>query len=291
LTLPGAGGTVSFKYDPFGRRIEKTTSSATSIYAYDGVNLIEETNSSGAVVARYAQGSTIDEPLAMLRSSTTSYYQADGLGSITSLSNTAGPVAQTYTFDSFGKQTASSGSLTNQFQFTGRELDTETGLYSYRARYLDPSAGRFLSEDPLGFSVGPNFYACVLNNPANDIDPAGLDPYDIFKRARNSLKKGSCVLSVALCRLVEQVSALNSMGNDAVTNTTIAQQAHGPATGQEDAQRLQLCLAADKNCESILECAARMALTNPLPPPWWLSDLVRYFSKIPQAPAPPIKRE
>jgi hypothetical protein len=86
--LPGTGGTVSFKYDPIGRRIYKSSSSGTSIYTYDGDNLIEETNSSGAAVARYSQGFNIDEPLAMLRSSTTSYYQADGLGSLTSLSNT-----------------------------------------------------------------------------------------------------------------------------------------------------------------------------------------------------------
>jgi len=81
VTLPGAGGTVTFKYDPFGRRIYKSSSNGTSIYAYDGDNLAEETNSSGTVVARYTQGEDIDEPLAVLRSSTTSYYQADGLGS------------------------------------------------------------------------------------------------------------------------------------------------------------------------------------------------------------------
>ncbi len=79
----------------------------------------------------------------MLRSSTTSYYEADGLGSVTSLSNAAGALAQTYTFDSFGKQTASSGSLTNPFQFTGREFDTESSLYFMRARYFDPTTGRF----------------------------------------------------------------------------------------------------------------------------------------------------
>src|SRR6266403_5779009 len=56
VTLPGTGGTVSCKYDPFGRRIYKSSSSGTSIYAYDGQNLVEETNASGAVVARYAQG-------------------------------------------------------------------------------------------------------------------------------------------------------------------------------------------------------------------------------------------
>jgi RHS repeat-associated protein len=174
VTLPGSGGTVSFKYDPFGRRIEKTSSAGTSIYGYDGNDLVEETNSSGSVVARYSQNLSIDEPLAMLRSSTISYYQADGLGSITSLSNTAGVLAQTYTFDSFGNQTASSGSLTNSFRYTARELDSETGLYFYRARYFDPQAGRFLSEDLMRFAIGPNSYAYVGNDPTGQIDPSGL---------------------------------------------------------------------------------------------------------------------
>jgi YD repeat-containing protein len=69
VTLPGTGGTISFKYDPHGRRVYKSSSAGTSIYAYDGDDLIEETNASGAVVARYSHGPTIDEPLAMLRAS------------------------------------------------------------------------------------------------------------------------------------------------------------------------------------------------------------------------------
>jgi YD repeat-containing protein len=94
VTLPGGGGTVSFAYDPFGRRIKKVSSAGTSVFAYDGDNLIEEPNSTGAVVARYSQGLNIDEPLAMLRSGANSFYNADGLGSITSLSNAAGALAQ-----------------------------------------------------------------------------------------------------------------------------------------------------------------------------------------------------
>lgn len=58
---------VSFKYDPFGRRIYKSSSSGISVFAYDGDNLVEETNAAGAVVARYEQTQKIDEPLAMLR--------------------------------------------------------------------------------------------------------------------------------------------------------------------------------------------------------------------------------
>jgi len=173
VTLPGSGGTVSFKYDPFGRRVYKS-SSTTSIFAYDGDNLIEETNSSGTVVARYAPGQNIDEPLAMLRGGATSFYNADGLGTITSLANTSGSLAQAYTFDSFGKQIGSSGSLTNAFQYTAREFDPETGLYFYRARYYDPVTGRFLSEDPIRSSLQPNRYKYVRNNPVRRIDTSGM---------------------------------------------------------------------------------------------------------------------
>jgi len=172
-TAVGSGD--SFKYDPFGRRTEKSASAATSVFAYDGDNLIEETNASGTVVARYSQSQNIDEPLAMLRSSATSYYNADGLGSVTSLTNSSGAAAQTYAFDSFGKLTASSGSLTNPFQYTAREFDTETNLDYYRARYYDPLTGRFLNEDSIRWFSGTiNFYDYVHNDPQDLIDPLGL---------------------------------------------------------------------------------------------------------------------
>ena len=79
-----------------------------------------------------------------------------------------------YTYDSFGKLTASSGSLVNSFQYTARESDTETGLYYYRARYYDPTAGRFVSEDPIGFYGGDtNLYRYVWNSPTRFADPIG----------------------------------------------------------------------------------------------------------------------
>jgi YD repeat-containing protein len=66
VTLPNSGGTVSFKYDPFGRRIYKQSPTAMSIFVYDGDNLIETVNETGSTVARHAQGQNIDEPLAMV---------------------------------------------------------------------------------------------------------------------------------------------------------------------------------------------------------------------------------
>jgi RHS repeat-associated protein len=175
VTLPGQFGTVSFRYDRIRRRIYKSSSSGTSIYAYDGSNLAEETNASGAPVARYAQGLNIDQPLAMLRSGTVSYHEADGLGSVASLSNTAGVTASNYMYDSFGNLVATSGSVVNNFRYTGREFDTETGLYYYCAKYYDPVNGRFASEDPLKFFGGDiNLCRYVWNHPTSLRDPRGL---------------------------------------------------------------------------------------------------------------------
>src|SRR4029077_21064565 len=89
-------------------------------------------------------------------------------------SSSAGGLANTYSYDSFGKLTASSGTLTNPFQYTGREFDSETEIYYYRARYYGPSTGRFISEDPIGFQGGGNFYRYVRNIPTTLIDPLGL---------------------------------------------------------------------------------------------------------------------
>ena len=175
VVLPGSGGTVSFKYDPFGRRVQKSSTTGTVNYLYDGRDLIEEVDNNGNVLARYTDGPGFDQPLSMLRSGITSYYQADVLSTITSLSNSAGALTNTYTYDSFGKLTTSTGSVVNPLRYTGREFDPETGIYHYRARYYDPSVGRFISEDPIRFWGGIDFYAYTLNNPVNWIDPFGLE--------------------------------------------------------------------------------------------------------------------
>jgi RHS repeat-associated protein len=171
--VPGVG-TVTFKYDPFGRRVQKLSASGTTNYLYDGMNLLEEVDNSGSVLARYNQTRGLDEELSEFRAGATSYYEADGLGSITSLSNAAGALANTYTYDSYGRPTASTGTLSNPFQYTGREFDSQTGLYFNRARYFDPAMGRWLSEDPIRFFGDKNFYRYSLNNPVNYSDPSGL---------------------------------------------------------------------------------------------------------------------
>ena len=181
VTLPGTGGTLTFKYDTLGHRVQKvfTQSSATTTtnYLYDGNNAVADVDQNGNVLARYAATRNIDEPLVELRSSITSYYLQDGLGSVTSLTTPAGVVGN----DSFGNQIASSGSITNRFQYAAREFDPETGIFYNRARYFDPTTGRFLSEDPLRFETSVNFYTYAANDPVKFDDPSGLSSQDIGK--------------------------------------------------------------------------------------------------------------
>ncbi len=98
-----------------------------------------------------------------------------GLGSTIALADTAGVVQTSYSYEPFGKATVSGTSNSNPFRFTGREEDGATGLYFFRARYLNPTFGRFISEDPIGFAGGdPNLYAYVGNGPTYRTDPLGL---------------------------------------------------------------------------------------------------------------------
>lgn len=58
----------------------------------------------------------------------------------------------------------------------------------YRARYYDSVPGRFLTEDPIGFKGGLNFYRSVFNSPIGLTDPMGLSPSDV-QRIKDLCKK------------------------------------------------------------------------------------------------------
>jgi RHS repeat-associated protein len=180
--VPGTG-TVNFKYDPFGRRIQKSSPLGTTNYLYDGDNLIEEMDANANALSRYTQGPGIDQLFAELRSGTVSYYQSDVLSTVTSLSNLAGTLANTYSYDAFGNLIGSAGTLINPFQYTGRDYDSETGLRYDRARYYDPRIGRFVSEDPARLKGGIDFYSYAANSPANFIDPFGFTPSCVMTSA------------------------------------------------------------------------------------------------------------
>ncbi len=205
LTQVVKGGvTTSFTYDALGRRASKTVSGVTTKFLYDGADLLEETNTAGTVQARYLYGPGIDEPLELKRGTTTSAYSTDGLGSITHLTTATGAIVETYTYETFGKltiknaagTTLATSALGNRFTFTGREWDSETGLYYYRARYYHPGQGRFLSRDPLGYLPDVNLYRYVENDPTSRTDPFGLEAKQPTRDLKNAVEEnigfGSC---------------------------------------------------------------------------------------------------
>ena len=68
------------------------------------------------------------------------------------------------------------------YLFNGKELDTETGLYYYGARYYDPRVSIFLNVDPLAEKTMTP-YTYTNNNPINLIDPTGMKSEDWYEGA------------------------------------------------------------------------------------------------------------
>ena len=135
---------------------------------YDGSNVLQ---------ARYTHGPGIDEPIAVTKGGSTFFYHQDGLGTVTDLTDSAGATAKSYSYAAYGNIVDQTGTLDQPYTYTGREFDSETGLYYYRERYYDPQASIFLQKDPLGVqTVGPNLYGYVLQNPVRFNDPFGLRP-------------------------------------------------------------------------------------------------------------------
>jgi RHS repeat-associated protein len=172
------GNTASFVYGPFGRRISKTVYGTSTNYLYDGVNVVQEL-SGGTPSANLLTGG-LDEVFTRTDSSGSYNFLRDGLGSTLALTDSTGTVQQTYTYGPYGYTSTSGNTTSNSYEYIGRETDA-TGLDYFRARYYNPNAGRFLSEDPAGFAGdGANLFAYVGDDPTDFIDPFGMDRKDPF---------------------------------------------------------------------------------------------------------------
>ncbi|KFD21188.1 core protein, partial [Yokenella regensburgei ATCC 49455] len=69
--------------------------------------------------------------------------------------------------------------LEQLIRLPGQQADTETGLYYNRHRYYDPTAGRYITQDPIGLQGGWNPYTYPLD-PVKHVDPFGLQPSNGF---------------------------------------------------------------------------------------------------------------
>ena len=212
IDLPG-GSVAQYRYDALGRRIEKDVDGVATRYVYDGEDILMEFDGTNTQIARYTHGFGIDEPLIMERVGQSLFYQADGLGSIIDLTDINGAVVQSYVYNSFGNIEQQVGNVVNPYTYTGREIDTESGLYFYRARYYDSLMGRFINEDPIGFAGGINFYAYVQGNPINWVDPWGLKKYpnDFIGPLQEDDYRASGIRQT-ICQVIPQAEKLAKEG-------------------------------------------------------------------------------
>ena len=185
-------GAYSYEYDAEGRRTKRTetaTGDRGERYVWDGEggfghtdDIVLVTDGQGNVLHRYLHGPATDMVFA----------DENGMGEVlwglgdhqrtvrdwVEYDDVAeeGVVSDHVGYDAFGNITGQSDpSRDVTVGYTGRHWDADARLYDYRARWYDPAAGRFVSEDPLGFAAGDaNLQRYVGNGVGTGVDPTGL---------------------------------------------------------------------------------------------------------------------
>ncbi len=238
-TLDSAAVVKAFAYDPNDYRIEKDYGTGTNRYLMEGEHYEAIYDETGAIQAKFLRGVVVDEIVNGYyydgAGAKTNYtFHHDHLQSVVGLSGHNGDPEQTVTYGPFGEQLSTSGSSPNMLGYTGRELDSETGLYYYRARYYDPEIGRFLNEDPLGFEAGINFYAYCSNNPINFNDPDGLDPAKLNQYAQQLLNNKN-LTDVERLSLAMDFAQQDNQGNVHAAMSDLTDVLAGPIPGIRDA--------------------------------------------------------
>jgi RHS repeat-associated protein len=156
--------------------VTKYVAACPELAERDGDQCIAEYDANDVLLRKYVYGPGIDQPICMIEvadANAAYFYHFDALGSVVALSDADGETVQVYEYDVYGQVAASDPNHPNRFMFTGREFDAETGLYYYRARYYNPTIGRFLQTDPTGYADGLNLYQYCSNNPWNRTDALG----------------------------------------------------------------------------------------------------------------------
>jgi RHS repeat-associated protein len=110
------------------------------------------------------------------------FYTGDHLGSTSMVLDADGNISQSVTYIPYGEIFVEerNGTWNTPYLFNGKELDEETGLYYYGARYLNPTNGMWLSTDPLFEKyMGMSPYNYCAGNPVKIIDPTGMEGYEV----------------------------------------------------------------------------------------------------------------
>ena len=178
ITEDGTVSQTQYIYDAFGERVavivdgDRTNYLSAPIFALPEVLL--EYDETGQITAEYTHGFGLVQSR---RDGQERFHHVDGLGSTRVLTDETGAVTDRYTYDAFGVLLAQQGASDNTVQFAGEQRDSSTGLDYLRARYYDPSLGRFISADAYAGSIIDPFslhnYQYAHANPVRFTDPTG----------------------------------------------------------------------------------------------------------------------
>ena len=170
---------VSFTYDAEGLRTGKTVNGEKTVYVWDGDQVVMELSKGGAVQKRYIRGNDLvyaDKG----ENTEKTYYVTDMHGNVVQLLDESGNVTKTYEYDSFGNEVKPEKKDENPYRYCGEYYDNETEEVYLRARYYEPSVGRFITRDTYtGESDEPlslHLYTYCYNNPVDYLDDSGNCP-------------------------------------------------------------------------------------------------------------------
>jgi len=154
-------------------------------YVYRGMLIMQERDSNNVPRVTYTRGKDlggnlesaggIGGLLARTDSACSAFYDADGNGNITCLTDTNGSVVARYEYDPYGNTIAMAGPMadSNLYRFSSKEVHIPSGLYYYGFRYYEPNLQRWLNRDPIAEVGGINLYRFVHNGPIAKSDAFG----------------------------------------------------------------------------------------------------------------------
>jgi len=216
----GGNTTVSeFTYDGAGLRAKKKVGGSATYY----VNANYEVKD--GVATKYITAA--DLKVAQIKGNAVSYYHKDHLNSSSVMTNVSGVKVEGTEYAPYGTVRAFAGTPVTSYRYTGKELDTDTGLYYYGARYYDPMIGRFITADSVVSDFYDpqdlNRYAYARNNPMKYVDPNGHayaetgGQYDLF--STYNIFTGNVLLDNTVVSAYNSARNLSAFAINAAINT------------------------------------------------------------------------
>lgn len=179
-----------YGYNPFGHRLWKEVGGERTYFFHNHSGLVGEYNIAGELIKEYQytpKSTWMTNPLFQRAGGSLYFYQNDHLGTPQRLMANSGQVVWEARSQAFGYVDEVQSKITNPLRFPGQYYDQETGLHHNYFRDYDPSLGRYLQIDPVGFRGGVNVYLYVYSNPLNMFDDAGTTPVHAIGAAAGGL--------------------------------------------------------------------------------------------------------